>query len=352
MTVPQPLSTTQVDVQDSVQTAPQQINLHAEYLPNIRQVTLYISLSESSDSRLSELQPEIHLSESRRAITVAYPAPFEDVSETIKLPSRVSEAARAALEKQMRVKRGDEGTGLDEHGREFSFRMQIDASEVLAGEEVVDAFVPWTAGDMSHTTKVRCRECEGVILNSPAGSPSDGNGGDDGTGAGTPGWIWKDLPSENWAEMMDFWHCHKPDPHEGDLDGRDHAHSQDANRAKTPEDPNAQVKGYGAANRVVATSGTVLVDVSSFLVSEVDCLGLKKVRFSRLPLLCSAWSFNPFCHSSLESLISDGQQEGDLAIPWLGHRYNCPRPTSFMNVSWIMNAIADEAEQHGCSYPL
>ncbi|ODQ66537.1 hypothetical protein NADFUDRAFT_41176 [Nadsonia fulvescens var. elongata DSM 6958] len=22
--------------------------------------------------------------------------------------------------------------------------------------------------------------------------------------------IWKDLPSENWAEMMDFWHCHKP----------------------------------------------------------------------------------------------------------------------------------------------
>lgn len=23
--------------------------------------------------------------------------------------------------------------------------------------------------------------------------------------------IWKDMPSEHWAELMDFWHCHKPD---------------------------------------------------------------------------------------------------------------------------------------------
>lgn len=291
MTVPHPPSTAQVDVQDSVEPAPQQINLHAEHLPNIRQVTLYVSLSESLDSRLSELQPEIYLSESRRAITVAYPAPFEDVSETIKLPARVSEAARAALERQIQ-------------GREFSFRMQIDPSEVLPRrQEVVDTFVPWTAADMSPTTKVRCRECEGVILNLPAGPPSEGNGGDGGFGAGAPGWAWKDLPSENWAEMMDFWHCHKPDPHENDLDDHDHAHGQDANGTRAPEDPNAQVKGYGAANRVVATPGTVLVDVSSFLVSEVDCLGLRKVRTNHLPFLCSAWSFNPFCRSSLGSLI-------------------------------------------------
>lgn len=194
----------------------------------------------------------------------------------------MSEAARVALERQVNGQKGGSGKGLGGQERELSFRMQIDASDVPIGrEEMVDEFVPWTAGDLSPMTKVGCRECQEIILNSPAGSLSDG------TGPGAPGWIWKDLPSGNWAEMMDFWHCHKPDPHKDDEDDHDHdVHSQDANGKTAPEDPNAQVKGYGAANRVIAIPGTVLVDVSSFLVSSVDCLGLKKVR-GRYPCAAS-----------------------------------------------------------------
>lgn len=267
------------------------LDLHAELLPNIRQVTLYISPPDTP--QLKNRHPEIHLSDSRRAVTVSY----GDVSETIKLPARVSEAARVALRRQDK---------LGEGGKEVSYRMQIDASEESASGEMVDEFVPWTAGGMTPVTKVRCRACGSVVLDSPASAPSESHAG--------PGWTWKDLPSGNWAEMMDFWHCHKPDPPKDDHGS---AHGQDANGAGA-EDPNALVKGYGAANRVVAAPGIVLVDVASFLVAEVDCLGLKKVRSGPFFSLCF-----PACCCHLDC----GQKEGGLFILWLGRRYNCPRLT-------------------------
>jgi hypothetical protein len=71
--------------------------------------------------------------------------------------------------------------------------------------------------------------------------------------------------------MMDFWHCHKPDPHEDDA--RD-----EATAALRIEEQNAQVKGYGASSRVVAIPGNVLIDVATFLLAESDCVGLEKVR--------------------------------------------------------------------------
>jgi hypothetical protein len=157
--------------------------------------------------------------------------------------------------------------------------MQIDESDdsLPSKDPLVDDFVPWTAADMSPTTRLRCCGCENIVLDTRS-----------------EGWTWKDLPSGNWAEMMDFWHCHKPDPPNG------HGHGED-------EDPNAQTKGYGAANQVVATAGTVLVDVATFLVSEADCRGLKKVRIVLV-----------------FSLLNRGQKEGGLSFPWTGLRYNCP----------------------------
>jgi len=68
--------------------------------------------------------------------------------------------------------------------------------------------------------------------------------------------------------MMDFWHCHRPDTH-------DH-HSWRGEKIGFTQDRNALTKGYGAANQIMAISGTILVDIASFLVSEADCRGLKK----------------------------------------------------------------------------
>ncbi|KAL4996434.1 ubiquitin-conjugating enzyme E2-binding protein [Aspergillus recurvatus] len=260
------------------------LTLHAEYLPNIRQVSLHISAA-----RVSDVYPEVSLSESCRAVTVSLtlPEPTGFVSETIKLPVKVTEGSRRLLSNATRRARQDKCTNTGAE-KEFSYRMQVDDAELVACvavEEHMDSFVPWSAGDMQPSTKLRCAQCKQVILDKPvdiaASTLSDENS------ASHAGWLWKDLPSGNWAEMMDFWHCHKPDHHE----------AQDADGAakRLTEDENYKVKGYGASNQVVATPRTVLVDVATFLVPAIECKGLKKateqsinVPFSEQELLCES----------------------------------------------------------------
>lgn len=280
------------------QSHPSSLTLHAEFLPNIRQTTLYITFP--AHPQFKALNPIISLSESRRAVTVSLPEPYNDVSETIKLPARVNEASRRVLEGQQYAKGTGTRDGEWEPGsdngieRELSFRMQIDPDDTGDGlirpdtEVTGEEYVPWMAGDMSSYSRLGCRECGNVVLDC-APAPTDSGSG----------WVWKDLPSGNWAEMMDFWHCHKPDTH--DHDHGDHTVSI--------EKRNSQVKGYGAANRVVASSGTGLVDVATFLVAEDDCRGLKKVRRYTLHHIISVLSFlRILCYPR-------GQKEGGLFIP-------------------------------------
>ncbi|KAL4974969.1 ubiquitin-conjugating enzyme E2-binding protein [Aspergillus desertorum] len=239
-------------------TVTEPLTLHAEYLPNIRQVSLQISAAGAPD-----VLPEISLSESRRAVTVSLTLPEStgSVSETIKLPVKVTEGARRLLSNA--TQRAGQGTGMNTGiEREFSYRLQVDDAELVAHdavEEHMDSFVPWAAGDMRPSTKLRCAQCKQVILDKPVDTAAIS----DEKSASQAGWLWKDLPSGNWAEMMDFWHCHKPDSHEGAF-------------KQVTEDENPKVKGYGASNQVVATPGTVLVDVATFLVAAIECKGLKK----------------------------------------------------------------------------
>lgn len=77
---------------------------------------------------------------------------------------------------------------------------------------------------------------------------------------------WKDLPSENWAEMMDFWHCHKPPHGKGeDLEkGESLTLAKERNAGKT-------MGGF------VPTQGVGLVGLTYFLVNMVDCIGVDVV---------------------------------------------------------------------------
>jgi hypothetical protein len=55
------------------------------------------------------------------------------------------------------------------------------------------ATIPWTASQIQRSEagiKLRCKSCGSVVSESIK--------------------AWKDMPSEHWAETMDFWHCHKP----------------------------------------------------------------------------------------------------------------------------------------------
>ncbi|RAL10820.1 HECT-type E3 ubiquitin transferase [Aspergillus homomorphus CBS 101889] len=290
------------------------IYLHAELLPHIRHITLYVSVPDRIELHLHEgvQEPavEISLSESRRAVSVSVsasllqdcssaPAETEpqdgtrvETTETMKLPARVTESARSVLRSlNWRVTTGSS------RRREVSFRMIVDdddggsAGAALLDEELVGGFVPWRAMDMRAGTRVRCRLCEVVVLDRPGGFDRGLGSGKRGEeeGEGIKGWVWKDLPSGNWAEMMDFWHCHKPDPVDG-RHGHDDGDGNDDEEGNGPgdgekgeqgaksrlEDPNATVKGYGAANQVVATLGTILVDVATFLVAEGDWLRIQK----------------------------------------------------------------------------
>ncbi|KAL4755480.1 hypothetical protein BDW72DRAFT_163878 [Aspergillus terricola var. indicus] len=256
--------------------------LHAEYLPNIRQVSLQISATGALYAH-----PKISLSESRRAVTVSLTLrePQEIFLETIKLPVKVTEGSMRLMSNATRSAGQGKGTNTGTE-REFSYRMQVDDSEFVvrdAVEEHMDSFVPWSAGDMLPSSKLRCAKCEQVIIDKPINTVAPAQSDENTTSH--DGWLWKDLPSGNWAEMMDFWHCHKPDPREGqDADG---------SAEQTTEDENSKVKGYGASNQVVAIPGTVLVDVATFLVAAIECKGLKKateqsinVPLSEQELLC------------------------------------------------------------------
>lgn len=101
--------------------------------------------------------------------------------------------------------------------------------------------VPWSATMLGAQAELICRSCRSVIVQ--RGSIIQ----------------WKDLPSEGWAEMMDFWHCHKPDDH--GQEGHYHA--------------SIGTKGYAAAGRLVAKPGVGFVDVLSFLLAETDCTEVK-----------------------------------------------------------------------------
>jgi hypothetical protein len=258
-----------------MQDAEVPLYLHAEFLPNICQVTLYVSLPGTAN--FDGIRPDIQLSESRKAVTVSLSKPFQYVTETIKLPARVSEGSRRALKTTSGTASKSDPNGTGDPSYDFSFRMQVDPGEeaLASRDELIDEFAPWTAEEMSPSTGIRCRQCEHAFLSSSSKAESVEQGPGE---IRTPGWIWKDLPSGNWAEMMDFWHCHKPDPHEG--------HEKDEkDSALEKEDQTAQTKGYGADSHVVAVSGTVFVDVATFLVAETDCTGLKKVRLLHLSLI-------------------------------------------------------------------
>lgn len=78
-------------------------------------------------------------------------------------------------------------------GNTAHFRLPSSADSKRDKSE--DLPLPWTATDLRAEPgkfSLRC-QCDSKIVNSPSI------------------FEWKALPSENWAEMMDFWHCHKPD---------------------------------------------------------------------------------------------------------------------------------------------
>ncbi|KAK8874917.1 ubiquitin-conjugating enzyme E2-binding protein [Apiospora arundinis] len=156
-----------------------------------------------------------------------------EIENTLKLPDRVVAAEDAA--QFLRV----QNKSLRCH--EWSLPLASPSGHVTrdpprrAVPEAQAAATPWSARDLIPRSSIYCRGCQATLV--PEGKVE----------------TWKDLPSENWAEMMEFWHCHKP---------HDHGHHDDQALAS---------RGYGANSRLSGQEGVGLVDLTSLLFSQSDC---------------------------------------------------------------------------------
>lgn len=197
--------------------------LYAEYLANIGRISVMAELRTKSSSSTTA-----YISADGLSMNVCH----ENVATTITLPARTQPAARLPLS-QGKI--------------ELSWRLPL--ADEVPRQSAVDlsdsAKAPWSASGIRPGAEICCRSCDCVIV---AGCVK----------------IWKDLPSENWAEMMDFWHCHKPDNNHD----HDHNSKHEANQDLTAK------KGYGAGKRFKSERGCGFVDLTYLQINPEDCTSI------------------------------------------------------------------------------
>ncbi|KAI1244152.1 hypothetical protein MGN70_014022 [Eutypa lata] len=193
-------------------STPPDILIYAELLSNIRQVSVGCSLQTPSNSSTKAVISPNGL---RLAIN------HDGVEQFVQLPGQVNPILQLPIPK------------IGANG--LTWRLPLASTTASNGRpSVEDQSIPWSASDLEPGLAIRCRACKAVIVQSDVLT------------------VWKDLPSENWAEMMEFWHCHKPNDHDNH------------------DEENLAQKGYGANSRISAQPGVGFVDLASFLLSESD----------------------------------------------------------------------------------
>ena len=200
------------------------IELYAELLTHIRTVNLVASLKTATNE-----ETRITLSSDNQTITISH----DGISASLRLPTRMVGGGTAAITLPPRP------------SKHLTLRLKVEETEpgLLAFEHSDENLVPWPATAMDDAKGVRCWRCGAGVVKF----------GENGVNE------WRDLPSENWAEMMDFWHCHKP-----------HEHGEHEN-----EDVDVDGKGYSASSKFQAKSGTGFVALSYFVFAEGDCENIK-----------------------------------------------------------------------------
>ena len=194
------------------------ILIYAELLSNIRQVSIAVNLPTPSDS-----STRAEIQDNGRFIYVHH----QGCSQTLGLPAQVAVSSSLPVPGQAAV--------------DLTWRLTVSPTDATVSRSSAEQQpVPWDSTDLAVGSEVSCRKCGLNFI--PQGKLT----------------AWLDLPSENWAEMMEFWHCHKP---------HDHHHGDDIETLAS--------KGYGASNVISARSNTGLVDIASLMFSESDCQGLK-----------------------------------------------------------------------------
>jgi hypothetical protein len=214
---------------------------YAELLPNIKSISLLISLPTSANaSTRATVDPG-------STTAVLY---HNGETTPLILPAQANPGPRQLVLT----------TTLGE--KTLSSRLPLAAPSTTASYDN-ENYAPWSALQLSSKESVSycCRACKAVVL--PSGRIQK----------------WKNLPSGNWADMMDFWHCHKPHDHDKEKANKESKESNGGGRYST--------FGQGFA----VEQGVGLVDRGYFLFSSKDC---DNVQVSHLQLLL----INDTCRST------------------------------------------------------
>ena len=214
------------------------IHLYAEHLQNIRTLSVQASLATASNK-----ETKATLSADRDSLTLSH----EGRSATIQLPVSLGHSD-AIL------------TIPASPNKDLSFRLTVEEKPGAVGvlgdsTQTSDVIIPWMASDLAPKTGISCAKCGEPLM---TGNVQQ----------------WKDLPSEGWADMMDFWHCHKPDvPHDDDH-GADNAG-----------------RGFAANSKLVAQEGAGLVGPTDFLFATSNCSGVQVGKILVFASLCQSLGY-------------------------------------------------------------
>jgi ubiquitin-protein ligase E3 D len=203
-----------------------QPSIYAELLPRLGRISVVIHLPTPTTHKTKVLlaRDGLHLIVHHEGASIELPLPGKTSVAGEHLPGEVK-------------------PGLVK----MSWRLFPTPEEAQAALHVESGAVTWSAAHLRPGTCVACRECDEPIV-----SPTTIK-------------AFKDLPSENWAEMMEFWHCHKPtNAHRGGANAAADAHN------KASEHQLAS-RGYGANSTISAQNGVGFVDLLTILFSQTDC---------------------------------------------------------------------------------
>ncbi|OIW35647.1 hypothetical protein CONLIGDRAFT_566173 [Coniochaeta ligniaria NRRL 30616] len=247
------------------------ISIYAELLSNIRQVSLAVSLDSATDE---STKVRIAHSNDTSSVHVSHAGETSHLT----LPGRVSCPEGQELTIQRR----------SADAKVLTWRLPlVHDNQTAAQREGARSSVPWEARDLVPGSEVSCRKCQAPLVRE--GSVKE----------------WKDLPAEGWAEMMEFWHCHKP--------GEEHHHGHDHSSNGTAEDKSAHEtkadeetlasRGYGATSTITAQKGVGFVDLTTLLFAEEDCAG---ITFSVSAFSAGATSRDTLTEATSISSMSSG----------------------------------------------
>lgn len=208
------------------------IYLYAEILIHIRQLTLHASFQTEKKEGT-----KLNVTTDKRVISVTH----DGETQRLYLPTQIKGDATVTFPL---LKTTD-----------ISARLQIEDEQEWKCMINNEIEAPWMATDLSSATAIQCRHCKASILHSEKVHQ------------------WKDLPSENWAELMDFWFCHKP-----------HGDEQSTVPESAAADA-AAAKGFSATSKLAVTPGTGMTDLVSIVLYADDCTNTKVSQCQVLPIL-------------------------------------------------------------------